>query len=115
MQTKERSIWLIDRAYKQLIRFHSWIYAIWVFYVMLVVFQVSGYMVGWQTMEWHTTPITPLLGIWFALVSLRPELVFLWNCKKLSRLDPATYPYLKERAQAMAWELRGRHFVPKGL
>lgn len=115
MQTKERSIWIIDRAYKRLIGFHSWIYAIWVFYVILVVFQVSGYVSGMLAMQWHTTPITPLLGIWFSVVSLRPELVLIWSCKNLSRLNPAAYPHLKERAQTMAWELRGRHFSPEGL
>ena len=26
MKTEERSIWIIDQAYKALMRFHSWIY-----------------------------------------------------------------------------------------
>lgn len=115
MKTKERSIWMIDEAYEALIGWHSWKYAIWVFYVVLVIFQVSGYLTGMLSMQWHTTPVTPLVGIWFAIGSLRPELVLIWNCKKLCRVNPATYPYLKERAEAMAWELRGRHFAPKGL
>ncbi|MDE2771759.1 MAG: hypothetical protein OXI44_11450 [Bacteroidota bacterium] len=115
MNTKERSIWIIDRSYKALIRFHSWIYAIWVFYVLLTAFQVSGYITGMLSMEWHTTPLTVLVGIWFTVVSLRPELVLIWNCKKLGKLDPAAYPYLEKMARTMAWELKGRHFAPKGL
>ena len=33
MNTRERSVWIIDRSYKALIKFLSWIYAIWVFFI----------------------------------------------------------------------------------
>ena len=109
MNTKERSVWVIDKACQRLTKLHSHLFLIWTFYVVLISFHVFVYTIGAVSMEWHTTPILPLLGIWFLLVSLRPEPVLIWSCKIGSKLHPDTYPYLKKTAQKLAWDFTGRH------
>ncbi len=107
MMTRERSIWLIDKSVRRLTVIHNNLIVIWTFYVILVAFHIFLYSQGLTQMRWTTTPLLPVLGIWFLIVFFRPDSVLTWGCK-MGRLHPDSYPYLKKVAGELAWNLRGR-------
>ena len=107
MRTKERSIWLIDRIRNRILKVYSYLWVIWTGYIILVVFNAALLGAGFLSFKWHVDLILPILGIWFAIISLWPDAVFAVQCRA-ARLHPDTESYAMEARRQIAWELKGK-------
>ena len=107
----EKAIWLIDRGCRNLKRWHSYKFAIFVFYIIVATSFYYLSVVDSSSVSWDEITILIVAGIWYLVVNFRPDLVLKWSSWLDPRITNDVRPYLEQSMRDLAWELRGKRIL----